>query len=251
MDTLRMNYFDVLEIPASYKIDQQAVIRTYLKKQRTSHPDMCATHALMALPHSEGYADCNCDLEAESTSQAHLAYNSEDSDSISAGAANTGFLRPFGATTRVSLERSDGGCITGVTLADSASTLQAHLAYNSEGSEALNGASVTLVNEAYSVIMNPVLRAEYFLRLKGIDPDAVTTSKSAYEILEIREEFESMDSDIEKEKFLAYLHKRVSNLLEALYKSDDDIQEFSDNFTLLRFIKSFLEKVAPNAYSGN
>ncbi|GHT90421.1 hypothetical protein FACS1894122_00610 [Alphaproteobacteria bacterium] len=231
-----MNYFDVLEIPVSYKIDEQVVTRIYLEKQRKFHPDMASVTL-----------DPFTATESVATSKIMPVYAETNIDSISACAASTVTLVNDGSfsVSRHPEERSDVGNHNN-TNSDSA----IENAYVTDN-EAESVSSVTLVNEAYTVIMNPILRAEYFLRLNGIDPDAITASENAMEMLNISEQYESIDSDVEKEKFFARLNERMLSLLEFLYKSEDDIRAFSNNFMLLRFIKSFLEKVAPNAYSGN
>ncbi|GHU10530.1 hypothetical protein FACS189449_00160 [Alphaproteobacteria bacterium] len=69
-----------------------------------------------ALPPVEMYADCNCNAEAESTLQAHHAYNEEGSDSINARGATTVTLvrtfyqehRGIAATRNVCLEKASG-----------------------------------------------------------------------------------------------------------------------------------------------
>ncbi|MDR2681906.1 MAG: Fe-S protein assembly co-chaperone HscB [Holosporaceae bacterium] len=154
-----MNYFEILEAPISYKIDEQKITDVYLEKQRILHPDL-------------------------------QEKNHDDSD-------------------------------------------------------------ISLLNEAYHVLRSPILRAEYFLKLKGINTDAIVTSESASEILFLREQYESINSEAEIEKFNEYLQERMGNLIDSLYKLENNLEEFNKKFSLLRFIKSFLDRVVPDAYSGD
>ncbi|MDR2794328.1 MAG: Fe-S protein assembly co-chaperone HscB [Holosporaceae bacterium] len=114
-----------------------------------------------------------------------------------------------------------------------------------------NNSDVSMLNEAYYVLRNPILRAGYFLKLKGIDPDAIVSSESAQEILLLREQYESIDSEIEIEDFSKYLRERMGNLIDSLYKLENNLAEFNKKFTLLRFIKLFLDRIVPDAYCGD
>ncbi|MDR3179526.1 MAG: Fe-S protein assembly co-chaperone HscB [Holosporaceae bacterium] len=154
-----MNYFEILEIPLSYEIDEQRITEVYLKKQRILHPDM--------------------------------------------------------------------------------------------GEKSSDDLDISLLNEAYRVLRNPILRAEYFLKLQGIDPDAIVISESASEILSLREQYESINSEVEIEKFTKHLLERKGDLIDSLYKLENNLEEFNKKFTMLRFIVSFLDRIMPDAYGGN
>jgi Fe-S protein assembly co-chaperone HscB len=168
-----MNFFELLEAPVSYKIDEQQITDVYLKKQRILHPDL--------------YEKCQ-DLQEEHRDD--LPEKPSDQD-------------------------------------------------------------ISLLNEAYHVLRNPILRAEYFLRLKDIDPDAIVASESASEILLLREEYESIASESELKQFSEHLQKRTGNLIDSLYELENNLEEFNKKLSLLRFIRSFLDRVVPDAYSGD
>lgn len=117
------------------------------------------------------------------------------------------------------------------------------------GDESSNSSS--LINVAYSTLMNPVSRAEHFLLLKGVQIDSMNASKSATEMFCISEKYNSLRSDNEKEEFKKKLYAKALSIIKLLSELENDLPQFYDTFCLLRFIYSFLEKEGTNVYCGN
>ncbi|MDR2267964.1 MAG: Fe-S protein assembly co-chaperone HscB, partial [Holosporaceae bacterium] len=83
----------------------------------------------------------------------------------------------------------------------------------------------SLLNEAYGVLKDPVLRAEHFLKLKkkaNID-EAPIDAADAMEMLAIREQYETLSSIAEKKDFLAQLRTRILALVDLLYDLENDL----------------------------
>jgi molecular chaperone HscB len=60
----------------------------------------------------------------------------------------------------------------------------------------------SLLNEAYEVLKDPVLRAEYFLMLREVNIEEVPIDSSdAMEMLKMREQYEALLSTAEKKDF--------------------------------------------------
>lgn len=157
----RDNFFDVLNIPTSFHIDEEELTRIYLNKQSDMHPDVL------------GSIDENVSLNS--------AY----------------------------------------------------------------------INLAYKTLMDPISRAEHFLAVKGIDIDSVYSTEFSREMFNIREAYSLLSSEADKKDFIVSLKKRMSEIISLLYHTENDLQKFSDNVCLLRFINSFIEKVGTNVYSRN
>jgi len=109
---------------------------------------------------------------------------------------------------------------------------------------------IVYLNEAYKTLMDPIDRAEYIIKLRGVRIDEIC-SESADEMFEIREKYDLLSSEDEKKEFQVFLRQRISEIIESLYKLNEFNKEFRDFVHLLRFIHSFLEKISIDVYSGN
>ena len=108
----------------------------------------------------------------------------------------------------------------------------------------------SLLNEAYSVLKNNIKRAEYFLNLKSIYTEKMS-SKLAVQMFEMRENYESFESSEEKIEFQKKIKKKIKVLISSLKKCEDNLEEFSEIFSKLKFLNSFLEKEKLDVYSRN
>ncbi|MDR3151273.1 MAG: Fe-S protein assembly co-chaperone HscB [Holosporaceae bacterium] len=107
----------------------------------------------------------------------------------------------------------------------------------------------SLLNEAYEVLKDPVLRAEHFLTLKEINIKEIPiNSIDAMEMLEMREQYEALLSIAEKKDFLAWLRTLVLSLVDLLYDLENNLPEFCRKFIRMRFFWAFLDKVASDVY---
>lgn len=97
----------------------------------------------------------------------------------------------------------------------------------------------SLLNSAYSVLKNPVARAEHFLVVNGYNIDSTNSEVLAMEMFKIRSEYSSLQSG--KEEYREKLREKMQNLVGQLTKLEDDLDRFYEVFCLLKFINSFLE----------
>jgi molecular chaperone HscB len=109
-------------------------------------------------------------------------------------------------------------------------------------------AESAMLNIAYKTLMDPLMRAEYFLVLHNIKMEDIDV-KHAAEVFDIYETHAALKTTEEKELFQDNLSQRVSELEKSLYGIGNDISKFCEIFGLLRFINVFLEKVRVNAYN--
>ncbi|MBQ7673094.1 MAG: hypothetical protein IJT36_00975 [Alphaproteobacteria bacterium] len=105
------------------------------------------------------------------------------------------------------------------------------------------------LNIAYKTLINPIDRAEHFLEVQGVSIIDKLPMIFAEEMFEIRQQYELLQTDIQKKDFIADLKKRMAEIISSLHNFESDLVKFRDQTGLLRFINSFLEKVESNAYS--
>jgi DnaJ-domain-containing protein 1 len=108
----------------------------------------------------------------------------------------------------------------------------------------------SLLNEAYNVLKNDIKRAEYFLNLKNISTEKMS-SELAVEMFEIREKYSLLENDDDKIAFQNQIKKKKKELISLLKKSENDLEKFSEIFSELKFLNSFLEKERADVYSRN
>ena len=108
----------------------------------------------------------------------------------------------------------------------------------------------SLLNEAYNVLKNDIKRAEYFLNLKNISTEKMS-SELAVEMFEIREKYSLLENDEDKIAFQNQIKKKKKELILLLKKSENDLEKFSEIFSELKFLNSFLEKERADVYSRN
>jgi len=108
----------------------------------------------------------------------------------------------------------------------------------------------SLLNEAYNVLKNDIKRAEYFLNLKNISTEKMS-SELAVEMFEIREKYSLLENDEDKIAFQNQIKKEKKELISLLKKSENNLGKFSEIFSKLKFLNSFLEKERADVYSRN
>ncbi|MDR1361648.1 MAG: Fe-S protein assembly co-chaperone HscB [Holosporaceae bacterium] len=107
----------------------------------------------------------------------------------------------------------------------------------------------SLLNEAYSVLKDPVMRAEHFLTINQMTiAESSLSTNDLMEMLDARERYEKMSLTKEKRDFLRQLQERVSTLLEPLCDLENNLQEFCREFARARFFWAFLDKVSSDVY---
>ena len=111
----------------------------------------------------------------------------------------------------------------------------------------VDDAEVAYLNSAYKILLNPVSRGEYFLKLQGIDIDSMPT-EAAIEMFKLREKYDSLQSEEDRLSFQSELQKNNELTIDKL-RGTSDLSEFAKIFCVLRFINSFLEKVRTDVYS--
>ncbi len=118
-----------------------------------------------------------------------------------------------------------------------------YLLKNSAGSVNLG-----LLNEAYNILKNDIKRAEYFLNLRNISTEKMSTELSV-KMFEIREKYASLENDEDKIAFQNEIKKKRNELISLLKKNESDMEKFSEIFSELKFLNSFLEKERSDVYS--
>lgn len=111
-----------------------------------------------------------------------------------------------------------------------------------------NLVAVDLINEAYYVLKNDIRRAEYFLNLKNISTEKMS-SELAIQMFEMRENYDSLKNKEEKIKFQKDVKEKIRVLISSLKKCEDNLEKFSEIFSELKFLNSFLEKERSDVYS--
>jgi molecular chaperone HscB len=107
-----------------------------------------------------------------------------------------------------------------------------------------------LLNAAYNALSNPVDRAMHLLDIHGRNVDTLDPEFAA-EAFGIREKYDSLRSSEDKNKFCDELSERVHSLTLMLYDLENNLDEFQKYFSLLRFVRSFLQKVRSDVYRGD
>ncbi len=105
-----------------------------------------------------------------------------------------------------------------------------------------------LLNEAYSVLKNDLKRAEYFLNLKNVSTEKMS-SELAIQMFEMREKYESFANWEEKIEFQKKIKRKIKELISYLKENEGDLKKFSEIFSELKFLNSFLEKERSDVYS--
>ena len=113
-----------------------------------------------------------------------------------------------------------------------------------------NSVDSGLLNEAYNVLKNDVRRAEYFLNLKNISTEKMSAELSV-KMFEMREKYASLGNDEDKIAFQNQIKKKKKELASLLKKSENDFAKFSEIFSALKFLNSFLEKERADVYGRN
>ena len=111
-----------------------------------------------------------------------------------------------------------------------------------------NSVDSGMLNEAYNVLRNDVRRAEYFLNLKNISTEKMSAELSV-KMFEMREKYASLENGEDKIAFQNQIKKKKKGLIVLLKKSENNLAEFSEIFSELKFLNSFLEKERADVYS--
>jgi molecular chaperone HscB len=113
----------------------------------------------------------------------------------------------------------------------------------------------TALNEAFKVLRDPVKRAFYVLKLKGVDLDSEASAAQAKmpmtfleEVMERREQLESLKSkrDVTKARSMAdEIEKEKSSALELAKAAltRDDVTEATHQLGRVRYYSRFIEEV--------
>ncbi len=107
-----------------------------------------------------------------------------------------------------------------------------------------------ILNEAYNTLKNDIKRAEYFLSLKEISVERISTDL-AMKMFAMRERYESLDNEGDKIKVQKQIKKQIKSLILDLKTYEDDLNKFAEVFGELKFLSSFLEKERSDVYSRN
>lgn len=113
----------------------------------------------------------------------------------------------------------------------------------------LGQVNLEILNEAYNVLKSDIKRGEYFLSLKNVSVERISTDL-AVKMFEMRETYESLEED-EKVKFLKQTKKKTKDLASELKENEGDLDKFVEIFSELKFLSSFLEKERSDVYSRN
>jgi hypothetical protein len=110
--------------------------------------------------------------------------------------------------------------------------------------------NIARLNEAYKTLLHPVDRAVYIIKLRGLQIDEIS-SESAVEMFEIHEKYNLLSSEDAKKEYQIFLNHRMSEIIGLLCKIDEYSDKFYHYTCLLKFIRSFLEKIGTNVYCRN
>ena len=108
--------------------------------------------------------------------------------------------------------------------------------------------ALDLINEAYYILKNDIRRAEYFLSLKNISAEKMS-SELAIQMFKMRENYDSLKNKEEKIEFQKNIKNKIKILISSLKECEDNLEKFSENFSELKFLNSFLEKEKSDVYS--
>lgn len=108
----------------------------------------------------------------------------------------------------------------------------------------------SLLNKAYNILKSDIKRAEYFLSLKNISAEKMS-SKLAVQMFEMREDYDSLKNKEEEIEFQKQIKKKIKALISSLKECEDNLEKFSEIFSELKFLNSFLEKERSDVYSRN
>ena len=108
----------------------------------------------------------------------------------------------------------------------------------------------SLLNKAYDILKSDIKRAEYFLSLKNISAEKMS-SKLAVQMFEMRENYDSLKNKEEEIEFQKQIKKKIKALISSLKECEDNLEKFSEIFSELKFLNSFLEKERSDVYSRN
>lgn len=108
----------------------------------------------------------------------------------------------------------------------------------------------SLLNKAYNILKSDIKRAEYFLSLKNISAEKMS-SKLAVQMFEMRENYDSLKNKEEEIEFQKQIKKKIKALISSLKECEDNLEKFSEIFSELKFLNSFLEKERSDVYSRN
>ena len=110
------------------------------------------------------------------------------------------------------------------------------------------GCEVDLLNEAYNVLKSDIKRGEYFLGLHDISVEKLD-KKFATEMFELREKYSTLISEKDKIDFQKKLKSENKKRIASL--DENNLEKFSELFSVIKFVDSFLEKVKLDVYSRN
>lgn len=113
-----------------------------------------------------------------------------------------------------------------------------------------NSVDSGLLNEAYNVLKNDIRRAEYFLNLKNVSTETMSAELSV-KMFEMREKYAALENDEDKIAFQNQIKKKIKEQVSMLKENEDDLEKFSEIFSELKFLNSFLEKERADVYCRN
>ena len=113
-----------------------------------------------------------------------------------------------------------------------------------------NSVDSGLLNEAYNVLKNDIRRAEYFLNLKNVSTETMSAELSV-KMFEIREKYAALENDEDKIAFQNQIKKKIKEQVSMLKENEGDLEKFSEIFSELKFLNSFLEKERADVYGRN
>lgn len=113
-----------------------------------------------------------------------------------------------------------------------------------------NSVDSGVLNEAYNVLKNDIRRAEYFLSLKNVSTETMSAELSV-KMFEMREKYAALENDEDKIAFQNQIKKKIKEQVSMLKENEDDLEKFSEIFSELKFLNSFLEKERADVYGRN
>lgn len=113
-----------------------------------------------------------------------------------------------------------------------------------------NSVDSGVLNEAYNVLKNDIRRAEYFFNLKSVSTETMSAELSV-KMFEMREKYAALENDEDKIAFQNQIKKKIKEQVSMLKENEDDLEKFSEIFSELKFLNSFLEKERADVYGRN